>query len=478
MDSRTGHTPGGPAPLRTGEPARRTFLKGTGLAGAAGIAAALLQSTDATAHADATAQQRGSNPAAPDKATPAPFPSRLRCSGHHLVDSNGYVLPPMRGINVNVNDTSLRADDFKAMRAEGARFCRFEIWWNHAQPKKATTFDTTWQAQVSKYVTMAKDEGLYVWFNFIGEDSGVFPSWYSPYTRPLGSLQNYVSVPPHMPAHYTTPAAQPLVRWLAGTFGSNKVVIGMGINEPTADYDDKDHWITHMVTEEAEIFGWARASGYAPDWIVGFALAGSSAAPVPNAKGSGQTTQTFAGMSRTPAPNFVLEFHDQLKCFTSKRLPDGRNTSYGYVGDTDISTNDKTYPGYPPVVNKKALRRATCRSEQAAHLAPYIAYCQAAKCPLFISERNWNPIANENGPGDGPDGVTYCEDKDKLYMNSVPYPAMMSIWEYGRHQATDPFAMRPGTTPGTGGGPHGAIEGGAPNGWTDYANAFFKNTET
>jgi hypothetical protein len=488
MDFGTGHTPGGAGPLRPGALARRAFLKGAGLAGTAGIAAALLQSNDASAHTAATAKLRGANPEARDTATPAPFPSRLSCSGVNLVDANGYVLPPMRGINVNVNETSLAQDDFCAMSDEGARFCRFEIWWNHAQPASPTAFDTAWQAQVESCVNMAQGAGLYVWFNFEGENSGVFPSWYSPYTPYPGTsdpslrpLVNYLNVPPGG----TQPAAQPLVQWLASTFGSNPVVIGMGINEPTPDYDDTDDWITNMVSEEADILAWARTSG-APDWIVGFALAGSTAAPVPNAPGSGQTTQTFAGMSVTPTTNtplllpitnFVLEFHDQLKCFTDPtlpRLPDGRNTTYGYEGDTTVSTNDSTYPGYPPS-DISGLTRALCQSEQAAHLATYLAYCQAANCPLFISERNWNPIANENGAGDGPDGIAYCEDKDMLYNNSTPYPAMMSIWEYGTDQATDDFAMRPGTTPGTGGGPGGAIEGGAPNGWTDYANTFFNN---
>jgi hypothetical protein len=316
---------------------------------------------------------------------------------------------------------------------------------------------------------MAEAANMYVWFNFLGEDSAAFPSWYSPYTGPLGSLQNYLNVP----AGGTQPAAQPLVQWLAGTFGSNPVVIGMGINEPTPDYDSSDDWITNMVGEEADIFYWARSSG-APDWIAGFALGGSAAAPVPNANGSGQTKQTFNGMPVAPAtnnpahiliPNFVLEYHDMVKCFTDTSLPDGRNTTYGFEGDTDISTNDPTYPGYPPLVNGVGIPRATCRSEQAAHLASYLAYCQAANCPLFISERNWNPIANEGGPGDGPDGIEYCEDKNALYSESTPYPAMMSIWEYGTDQATDPFAMDPGPT---------AI-GAAPNGWTYYANAFFQN---
>jgi hypothetical protein len=488
MDSATGHTPGGAGPLRPGTPARRTILKGAGLAGAAGIAAALLQNTDASAHTDTAAQLRRSNLAAPDTATPAPFPSRLSCSGTNLVDTNGYVLPPMRGINVNVNDTSLGQGDFNAMSAEGASFCRFEIWWNHAQPTSPTALDTAWQAQVENCVNMAQQAQLYVWFNFEGENSAVFPSWYSPYTpypdssdSTLRPLINYLNVPPGG----TDPAAQPLIQWLASTFGSNPVVIGMGINEPTPDYDDADDWITNMVGEEADIFVWARTSG-APDWIVGFALAGSTAAPVPNAPGSGQSEQTFAGMSVNPATNtpamlpitnFVLEFHDQFKCLTDPidpTLPDGRNTTYGFEGDTTVTTNDSTYQGYPPS-NITGLTLALCQSEQAAHLATYLAYCQAANCPLFISERNWNPIANENGAGDGPDGIEYCEDKNMLYLNSTPYPAMMSIWEYGTDQETDDFAMRPGTTPGTGGGPDNAIEGGAPNGWTDYANTFFNN---
>jgi len=467
--SGTGHTSGGAGPLRPGAPARRTFLKGAGLAGAAGIAATLLPSTAASAHIDAAAQRGGSNSGATEMATPAPFPSRLSCSGHNLVDANGYVLPPMRGLNVNVNESSLTQDDFDAMYTEGARFCRFEIGWSHAQPNSPTAFDSAWQTLVENCVAMAQVAGMYVWFNFMGEDSAVFPSWYSPYTGPLGSLQNYLNMPPGG----TQPAAQPLVQWLAGTFGDNPVVIGMGINEPMPDYDNTDAWITNMVSEEADIFAWALSSG-APDWIVGFALGGSAAAPVPNAAGSGQTTQTFTGMPLTPSTNtpvhlefsnFVLEFHDQVKCFTDTSLPDGRNTTYGFVGDTDISTNDATYPGYPPLVNGVAVPLATCRSEQAAHLASYIAYCQAANCPLFISERNWNPIANEGGPGDGPDGTEYCEDKNALYVQSTPYPAMMSIWEYNTDQATDPFAMDPGA---------GAV-GVAPNGWTYYANAFFQN---
>ena len=475
MNSGTGHEFESNGPLRPGTPARRTFLKGAGLAGAAGIAATLLQSTDASARTDATARTgagakgRGSELSAANAVTPAPFPSRLSCSGYNLVDTNGYVMPPMRGINVNVIEADLTQADFNAMYTEGARFCRLEIEWDHAQPNGPAALSATWQALVENCVNMAQAAGMYAWFNFMGENSKVFPSWYSPYTGPLGSLQNYLNVP----TGGTQPAAQPLVQWLAGTFGSNPVVIGMGINEPTPDYDDTDAWITNMITEEADIFAWARSSG-APDWIFGFALGGSAAAPVPNAAGSGQKAQTFTGMPLVPTTNtpshmeftnFMLEFHDQVKCFTDTSLPDGRNTTYGFVGDTDISTNEAAYPGYPPLVNGVAVPLATCLSEQAAHLASYLAYCQAANCPLFISERNWNPVVNEGGPGDGAEGAEYCADKNALYLNSTPYPAMMSIWEYGTDQATDPFAMDPGPS---------AI-GAAPNGWTYYANAFFQN---
>jgi hypothetical protein len=421
--------------------------------------------------------------------SPASFPSVLSCSGHSLVDSNGYVLPPMKGINVNPTSKGDGlvpvSSDYQAMAAKGINYVRAEIWWSHLQPNEpggsiGNGISSSYISDLDALVTNCLDNGLYVWFNFIGETSDTIPSWAQQLT-PEGSLQNYVAAYPL--------GAQTAVQYLASRYGNSSgvlgaddypVVMGFGINEPTPDDTSQNNWVTTMVGEQVTLIDWVRASGYAPQWIVSISAGASSGcAMLHNASGSGQTAQTFTDASTSPATNFMLEVHDPVKVPTTDTsvpgfpVNDGRNPTYGGLGSTVVQIGDTTYRGYPP--NISGITRSDMQAMMAAWWANYEDYAQQADCPIFLAEGNWDPVVNNSGPG-GADGAAYITDKLALWYSLNPVPAMMSIWEYNTDQSTDDFAMRPGTTPGTGGGPNGEIVGGTPDGWTFYADAFFSSS--
>jgi hypothetical protein len=97
MDSGSGHTPGDAGSPRPGAPARRRLLKGAGLAGAAGVAGALLQSTDASAHTDASVQPDQ------DDGPYVPLSSVGADNGVAPLDSDAMVPP----VNLPLSATSL-----------------------------------------------------------------------------------------------------------------------------------------------------------------------------------------------------------------------------------------------------------------------------------------------------------------------------------------------------------------------------------
>jgi hypothetical protein len=227
-----------------------------------------------------------------------------------------------------------------------------------------------------------------------------------------------------------------------------------------------------LISEEATLLGWARA--IAPQWIVGFACSGSSGAPLPNAPNSGQQNQLFTGMNLNPSSggNFMLEFHDGLKCFTDGNatppsLPDGRNTTYGFAGDTPVGGNTKAYPGYPP--STLSVTRPECVSNRAHWVAAPAYYCQQANCPLFISESNWNPVVQTGATAQAPDfgALAQVVDKFASYNGMNPQPAMISFWDWGTSQTDDAFSLQPGVAPGNTGVNF--------DGWTYYADAVFNN---
>jgi hypothetical protein len=399
--------------------------------------------------------------------SPASFPSRLRCSGTVLVDSNGYQLPLMKGININPTTVARgvlpKLSDLKAIYGKGCRYVRAELWWSHAQPSKGP-LDSAWLSDLDTLVSNCVSARLYVWFNLMFNGATVMPSW-AQRNHPEGSLQNYV-------AH-----GQTVTTTLAGRYGNpsspyyTKAVMGMGINEPVPDYINTKGWVTHLVNEQLQMVTWVRSSNYgdAPGWIVSIAP-GSSAgcAMLPNAAGSGQTRQTFKGAPTSPTTNFMLEVHDPVKVAdTNTSDPnwpnyDGRDPTYGHIGAHIVQIGDKAKPGYPPSVG--SITRDQMKAMTTAWWANYEAYAEAANCPIFLAEGNWDPVVNKSGPG-GPDGAAYITDKQALWYGLSPQPAMMSLWDYNRDQSADPFAMRPGTGAG--------VVGANPDGWTYYADAFF-----
>jgi hypothetical protein len=378
----------------------------------------------------------------------------------------------MKGINVNPvsvvnsNTTPPVLSDFQAIAAAGAQYVRAELQWAVAQPTEGS-IDSSWATAVDNLVANCANAGLYVWLNL---EAGVDqPSWVSE-VGPTGSLQNLEN------------NGQYWVQYLANRYGNSsspeysRAVMGIGINEPIPDYNDADDWVTTLIGEQATILGWARASGYAPQWIVSIAAGGGSGcAMLPNVSGSGQTLQTFVGASTAPIPggNFMLEVHDPVKVATTNTSApyfpsnDGRNTTYGFIGPDIVEIGDTTYVGYPPAVT--GVTQADMTAGMAAWWANYEFYASSeqANCPIYVAEGNWDPVVNNTGPGGG-FGAQYITDKLSLWAGLNPVPAMIGIWQYGTSQSADDFAMRPGTGPG--------IVGATPDGWTYYADAFFSSS--
>jgi hypothetical protein len=176
----------------------------------------------------------------------------------------------------------------------------------------------------------------------------------------------------------------------------------------------------------------------------------------------------------------MLEVHDPVKVAdTNTSDPnwpkyDGRDPTNGGIGPSIVQIGD-TPTGYPPVIT--GINQTDMQTGMAAWWANYEAFAQAANCPIFLAEGNWDPVVNNPGPG-GAAGIAYITDKLALWGGLTPVPCMQSIWEYDIDQTgapnmefvPDPFAMRPGNGPG--------VLGAAPDGWTAYADAFLNNTAT
>src|SRR5262249_30875243 len=112
--------------------------------------------------------------------SPATFPSVLKCSGQHLVDTNGFVMPQMRGFTVRAYNSAepFRAQEFVDMYNKGARIVRVMVYWDQLEPA-AGAIETTWVANfLDVTVARAVDAGLYVWFGFYFGPQGIhMPAW-------------------------------------------------------------------------------------------------------------------------------------------------------------------------------------------------------------------------------------------------------------------------------------------------------------
>jgi hypothetical protein len=417
------------------------------------------------------------------------FPSTLSCSGRNLVDASGNIMPQMYGFCVEPF-TKFVAQDFLDMYAQGARLIRMVVDWNKLEPAQ-NTIDDAFVGYVDDRITWAIEAGMYVYINFAASASGNWPTWANA-AAPDYSLQNYLGYADNnatnggwgsalgvsgenattfLAQHYGPDSSF----WTGSLSGMASAIIGIGINEPVADYDDHDNWLIPLITEQAQCAYWARL--HAPDWIQGLACALASSAPVPNAQGSGQTTQTFTpfpsvptAMNGSTVDNWFLELHDNVRCFTDNgaSAPDGRNTTYGYTAANVISTHDDSYDGYPPTVAGTPVPRATCQANMATRLACYAVFTETYNVPIYVSEANFD-AAN----------MTFGADiyaLDKLAALAATSPIAITVWEYDYNQGgydgtiPNPFSVRPGPAgPASQFGVTTAIAA-DPDGWLTYTN--------
>jgi hypothetical protein len=417
------------------------------------------------------------------------FPSTLSCSGRNLVDASGNIMPQMYGFCVEPF-TKFVAQDFLDMYSQGARLIRMVVDWNKLEPTQGN-IDTTFVATLDDCITWAVQAEMYIYINFAASASGNWPGWAN-VASPDYSMQNYLGyaddnatgqgwgsslgVSGENATTYLAMRYGPdSPFWTGSISGKASAIIGIGINEPVADYDNEDNWLIPLITAQAQCAYWARQ--YAPGWIQGLACAGASSAPVRNAHGSGQTMQTFTDFPSVPTTikgytvdNWFLEVHDNLRCFTDNGMsaPDGRNTTYGWTAANLISTDDASYDGYPPTVAGTQVPRTTCQSNMITRLACDVVFAETYNVPIYVSEANFN-AAN----------MTFGADiyaLDKLAALATMSPIAITVWEYDYNQGgyddtvANPFSVRPGPPgPASNFGVTTAIAA-DPDGWLTYTN--------
>jgi hypothetical protein len=383
---------------------------------------------------------------------PAAFPSVLRCSGRDIVDSSGYVLPVMKGFCAQAVPWSAQA--FADMYAKGARMIRAVVFWDRLEPSPGV-ISPAYVAKLDQTIQRCQAAGLYVLICFyFGPNGKHMPAWAQGGT-PASRMGNYIvngqNVTTYLAMRYGDPS-DPL-----GAGQYTPAVIGFGINEPTPDYYGQADWVVNLVAQQAVVVDWFRR--YAPDWIASVSAGWGSAAPIPNAPGSGQTAQDFTGISPSPSglSNWWLELHDYFWATTAYTNPgfdgrtlDGRPRPASQGG---IQIKASSGYNYPPVVNGHTPTACDISQMAAAWYAPYTAYCQSADVPLVIAECGFMPGVVTGGQ---------ANIADKLAQWAAVGPAAVLQWDYGVNQAQDPWCARPG--PGA--------AGADADGWQEWTNAF------
>jgi hypothetical protein len=391
----------------------------------------------------------------------ATFPSVLKCQGRTLVDSSGTVMPLMTGFDVQ--PVPWRAQSYVDMYNKGARLIRTMVFWDLLEPKSGTIDSTYVTKRLDVHIQRCVAAGLYTTISFYFGPKGLhMPSW-AIKQQPASCMANYIAngrqATQYLAKRYGDPS-DPL-----GARQYTQGVIGFGVNEPTPDHATSADLELTLFSQQVTMADWFRA--YAPSWIITAATAWAGSAPRPNAAGSGQTAQTFTGISSTPfssvGDNWMLEAHDYFKCLTTPDKPgfDGRNTATGVPetvanGGTDVVQDSPGYPGYPPSVS--GITRTICREQQTAWMAPYLDYCRLASVPLFIGEQGWDPVFNTSGASN------FIADKIALWKTLNPVSIL--YWDYNTNQHHDPFSARPGRD----------AAGAGSDGWLTLVDTFMSAT--
>jgi hypothetical protein len=230
----------------------------------------------------------------------ASFPSVLATSGRNIVDANGYTMPLLKGFDVQAQ-VGWSLSNFQAMASEGAQIVRLVTFWDDLEPNKGSIDTTSFIPNMDASVANAAQAGLYVIINLYFGPNGVhMPSWadqlppngYAVTASPASAMANYCA------------NGQNSTQYLANRYGNpssaeySAAVIGFQVNEPTPDGMEADSWLNLLMAEQVIMVNWFRAD--APDWIAIMSAGYGSNAILPNAPGSGQTSQTFTGAPANP----------------------------------------------------------------------------------------------------------------------------------------------------------------------------------
>jgi hypothetical protein len=400
---------------------------------------------------------------------PGGFPSVLKCSGQGFVDGNGYPVPLMKGFNLQVPATAYSNQTFIDIAAKlgvtptQPGLIRMVVYWDLIEPTQGNIDTGNYVPRLDLQVSQAVANGLYVYMD-LHLLSNHFPSWASTVTTtPAHALVNYVAngqnVTTFLANRYGNPSSP---QYTAG-------VMGFGINEPapqSSDFGTAGIQV-NIVAGQATAAQWVR--NFAPQWIMGITGCYAGSAPIPNAAGSGQTTQIFTAVPANPLAavnppgNFMWDVHDEWMCTTLPGQPnfDARTTTDGTPNNaTGVKLGLAPYTGYPPVVSGSTVPRATCQSQQVAWWAPYVAYCgpSYANCPILIGESGWNALVDTAGGQSA-----YLADKMPLWGSLAgAVRAAQLEWDYAVVQSSDGWAARPGV----------GAAGADSDGWQTWTNLF------
>lgn len=360
-------------------------------------------------------------------AMPAAFPSRLRASGRHIVDENGYVLPTLRGFNMHVGPGFTWSQrSFSDIATLGARINRAVIHWDQFEPREGV-IDPTAIANLDLHIARAQAAGLYTLLE-LHLNVGRYPSWTSAKRTEIEKYAAYGGT---------------LTQYLANRYGNpasahyTKAVVGFGLNEPPLEDSttrNGDRSIPYLEGKQRQMISWMRGPGHAPDWIGFVAYGYASATPIydhrwQNARAVDASPTAYDSVGG----NVVIDVHDYVVgCTNADPSCSGRQW------------NGMVYPTHQggPMIGSGDSRAASYvsstyrRAQLAAYLAPYKAFSERAQIPLMIGEWSW--------PGGSSDGLAWLADKQAAWAKAGT--SIQIHWNYDvtANANVNPWAARPG----------------------------------
>ena len=355
----------------------------------------------------------------------AAYPSRLRASTPvpgtigRIVDENGFTVPTMRGANMfpgNWSVSDLQSISALDTRSNKLQFARIVIRWSDIQPTNGTSVSSSFISGLDATIANLVAAGNWYCELEIHLNVGAIPGWV-----PAGGADETDQFCGD-PAQTGKGLGKWLTEYLANRYGNpastatyTKAVMGLGLNEPPVNgttMNSAAGSIPYLEERQARLFGWMRASGFAPDWIGFMAFSYGHGSPIlPYTGTAGKTLPNLASACYT---NSVIDFHDYIsrsRGYPSNYLEDPNNDSR--QGNWSVYAIGNGGPGMGIGNEPVYVSNKTHRMQQEAHVKPYRTFCTDNGLPLMIGEWGTVPIVFAGGLGPQPfTGVTSTGSPD------------------------------------------------------------------